>query len=190
MNKQQIAVMAGVMVLVVGVLWLKNHPAASEGTGAEALPTVVTPTNKEASATLPAITLAPTEASASVDEAMPMEVNPLVPRADESPEAHLDRLLDEGQPIFAFFHSNTCHQCTQMAAIVAEVYPEFETAVALVDVDVYDTANQSLLSRAEIRVIPTLIFINPAGEGQGYTGVMPAEQLQETLTTLAARGTP
>ena len=77
-----------------------------------------------------------------------------------------------------------------MTEIVEQVYPDFAEQVALVDVNVYDDANQSLLQRAGIRVIPTLIFIDRTGAGQGYTGVMPAEELQEALTTLAAGGTP
>jgi len=114
----------------------------------------------------------------------------LAPRAGESPEAHLDRLLEEGQPVFAFFHSYTCYQCTEMDKLVQQIHPAFAEHVALVDVDVYDTANRSLLQRAGIQVIPTLIFIERTGEGRGYTGMMPAEQLEEMLAALAAGGTP
>ena len=101
-----------------------------------------------------------------------------------TPEAQLDQLLAEGQPIFAFFHSNTCKQCVDMSAIVQQVYPEFANKVALVDVNVYDRQNQNLLRRAGIRVIPTLIFIGRSGQGRGYTGVMQPNALREQLQAL------
>ncbi len=72
-----------------------------------------------------------------------------------------------------------------MTEIVEQVYPNFADRVALVDVNVYDQRNQSLLGRAGIQVIPTLIFIDRDQQGQGYTGVTPAEALQEQLEVLA-----
>ncbi|MBN2006477.1 MAG: thioredoxin family protein [Anaerolineae bacterium] len=180
----QIAVLVGVVALVAGVLWLKNRPATTENVAAGP-PVLVTPTGEgvaEAQEFLPVEETAPPP--------VPAVETSLAPRAGESPEAHLDRLLEEGQPVFAFFHSTTCYQCTEMDKIVQQVHPAFADQVALVDVNVYDDANQTLLQRAGIRVIPTLIFIDRAGAGQGYNGLMPAEQLQEALTTLAAGGMP
>lgn len=176
----QIAVVAGVIVLIAGVLWLKNRPAALESAGAQVQPTLGVHDGSAAFAAQQPATAAPTASDS----------NTLTPRAGELPETHLDRLLEEGKPVFAFFHSTTCAQCVEMTEIVEQVYPDFAEQVALVDVNVYDDANQSLLQRAGIRVIPTLIFIDRTGAGQGYTGVMPAEELQEALTTLAAGGTP
>ena len=105
-----------------------------------------------------------------------------------SPEAQVDRLLAAKQPVFAFFHSNTCQQCIDMTRIVDQVYPDFKDRVYLVDVNVYDKGNQNLLRRARLQVIPTLIFIDRSGEGQGYTGVIPAEALREQLEALAGGG--
>jgi thiol:disulfide interchange protein len=176
----QIAVVAGVIVLIAGVLWLKNHPAALESAGAKAQPTLGVHDGSAVFATQQPVP----ETSATSDG------NPLAPRADELPEAHLDRLLEEGQPVFAFFHSNTCAQCIEMTEIVKQVYPDFAQQVALVDVNVYDDANQTLLQRVGVRVIPTLIFIDRTGQSQGATGVMPAKGLREVLAGLAAGGTP
>jgi thiol:disulfide interchange protein len=103
------------------------------------------------------------------------------------PEALFDQALENGQPVLAFFHSLNCIPCMQMMEIVADVYPEFENEVVLVDVDVYDRQNQSLLRRASIRTIPTVIFIDRSGEGEIYIGVMEADQLQTTLSGLAGR---
>ena len=174
----QIAVVAGVVLLVAGVLWLKNRPATTESVAAGP-PALVTPTGEGVA-----------EVQETVATTVPAAETSLAPRAGESPEAHLDRLLEEGQPVFAFFHSYTCYQCTEMDKIVQQVHPAFAEQVALVDVDVYDTANRSLLQRAGINVIPTLIFIDRAGLSQGSTGLMQAEDLQEVLESLAAGGTP
>ena len=103
----------------------------------------------------------------------------------ESPEAMLDRALAAKQPTLAFFHSLTCDSCIEMTAIVEQVYPEFKGTITLVDVNVYDDRNQSLLQRAKIRAIPTLVFIDHAGQGQMFMGVMEAAQLRQNLQALA-----
>ena len=105
---------------------------------------------------------------------------------NESPQAQIDRALQTGQPTLAFFHSNNCHQCIVMMETVGQVYPEFSTSVTLVDVNVYDENNQALLQRVRLQYIPTLIFYDKTGQGQVSVGVIEAEQLRQTLATLAA----
>ena len=126
-----------------------------------------------------------TVAEASVPDPPLSTVTSLPPASASSAEEQLDRLLAEGQPVLAFFHSMTCKPCIQMDGIVKEIYPDFRERVGLVDVNVYDKGNQNLLRRANLRVIPTLIFIDRSGEALGYTGVMPANALREQLQTLA-----
>jgi len=101
------------------------------------------------------------------------------------PEAQLDQLLAAGEPAFVFFHSNNCVQCIRMIEIVEQVYPEFSESAPLVDVNVYDERNGNLLQRAGLRYIPTLIFIDRAGQAQGHVGVMEPEALREQLLKLA-----
>ena len=114
----------------------------------------------------------------------PQNSTPLVNSTDP-PQAQLDRALQTGQPALAFFHSNNCQQCIVMMDTVAQVYPEFTDSVTLVDVNVYDEQNQALLKRVELQYIPTLIFFDRAGQGEVSVGVMEAEQLKQTLTSLA-----
>lgn len=117
------------------------------------------------------------------------EVGPVVlathPASMLSPEEQLDRLLAAGEPVFVFFHSNTCVQCVQMTEIVAEVHPSFANRVALVDVNVYDEQNANLLRRAGVQAIPTLIFVDRAGQAQGYVGVMEPDDLRQQLEMLS-----
>jgi thiol:disulfide interchange protein len=164
----QIAAVVSVLIIVAAVLALKNR----------------TP-----SATAPAVSSVAASA-ASGRESDPAARAALAPADGETPQAHLDRMLAEGYPILAFFHSTTCYQCTEMTRIVGEVYPDFADQVALVGVNVYDEGNRALLQLAGIRVIPTLIFIDHAGMAQGFTGIMAADQLRVTLAALARGDTP
>jgi thiol:disulfide interchange protein len=104
---------------------------------------------------------------------------------DRIAEIQLNRALQAGQPTLAFFHSNNCHQCIVMMETVGQVYPEFSSSVAMVDVNVNDENNAALLERVGIQFIPTLIFYNHTGEEQVSVGVIEAEQLRQTLAALA-----
>ena len=108
--------------------------------------------------------------------------------ANQTAETLLDQYLEEGKPTFVFFHSNNCQSCIDMIAIVDQVYPEFEDKIALVDVNVYDSANQDLLRRANIYSIPTQVFIDRAGEGKVTMGVMTPEDFRTQLLALTEGG--
>lgn len=103
------------------------------------------------------------------------------------PEAQLEQLLNAGEPVMAFFHSYTCYQCMVMIDIVAEVYPDYSESVALVDVDVYDNQNISLLRKAQIKTIPTIILFDRTGQGQVYLGVMQPDQLRQQLSQISGK---
>ena len=93
--------------------------------------------------------------------------------------------MTAGQPTLAFFHSNNCVQCIKMMEVVEQVYPEFDDSVALVDVNVYDKRNASLLQRARIRAIPTQIFFDRTGQGMVVMGAMTPDQFREQMQALA-----
>ena len=104
---------------------------------------------------------------------------------DVLPQEQLEQVIQAGQPALAFFHSNTCQQCIEMIGIVGEVYPDFSSTVALVDVNVYDERNSALLRQVELQFIPTLIFYDQNGKAEVFVGVMPAQQLRQRLAALA-----
>jgi len=105
--------------------------------------------------------------------------------AGASLEAQLDQALKDGHPTFVFLHSLDCIPCKEMMVVVAEVYPEFKDSIALVDVDVYDQSNISLMRRERLQVIPTLVFYDRQGRRQIFVGVMQAEQLRDTLQAIS-----
>jgi len=104
--------------------------------------------------------------------------------AGDLPAVQLQAALTEHRPTLAFFHSTTCDQCIEMTGIVAEVYPEYEGSVALVDVNVYDERNAALLDEMRIQFIPTLILFDRSGDGRIAVGVMEAAVLREALAAL------
>jgi len=176
----QLAILGGVALLVAAVLILKNRPTE---------PPAVAESEPQATATLPEA-VGQTRATAELEPAgsqaataTPQVQASAVP--GELPEAQLERLLAAGRPTLAFFHSDNCVQCIKMMEVVRQVYPEFDESVALVDVNVYDKTNASLLQRARIRAIPTQIFFDRTGQGWVVMGAMTPDQFREQMQKLA-----
>lgn len=71
-------------------------------------------------------------------------------------------------------------------AVVDQVYPEYQDAVVLIDVDVYQQSNADLLKREQVQSIPTLVFYDAEGARQVFIGAMPAEKFRDTLGQLVA----
>ncbi|OJX47150.1 MAG: hypothetical protein BGO78_16870 [Chloroflexi bacterium 44-23] len=99
-------------------------------------------------------------------------------------EVMLNQLIASGKPTFVFYHSTDCYTCKVMMATVAEIYPEYKDYIALVDVNVYDPANQNLLQEAQIHSIPTQVFYNKDGESTVIIGVMEPNVLRLRLEGL------
>jgi len=104
----------------------------------------------------------------------------------DSPADLLHTATLNKQPILAFFHSNTCDSCLQMVAIVEQVYPEFTDKITLVDVNVYDEQNRTLINEIGLQFIPTLYFYDTSGKRNTHIGIMEADQLRKTLNLLSA----
>lgn len=108
------------------------------------------------------------------------------PASASSLEAQLDQALKDDRPAFVFLHSLECIPCKEMMDTVADIYPEFQNSVVLVDVDVYDRNNTGILRREQVKSIPTLVFYSTEGNRQVFIGAMPSDQFRDTLTRLAA----
>jgi thiol-disulfide isomerase/thioredoxin len=100
-------------------------------------------------------------------------------------ESQLDQALKDGHPTFVFLHSLDCIPCKEMMGVVADVYPEFDGQVVLIDVDVYDRRNANILRRERLQSIPTLVFYDTQGNRQIFVGVVPPDQFRDTLLALA-----
>jgi len=106
------------------------------------------------------------------------------PTTGSLPEEQRANALAASKPTFIFLHSLECVPCEEMMFTVAQVYPEFDNKVILVDVDVYADENASLLRYEMVRTIPTLVFYDRSGQRRVYIGVMEAAQLRQTLAAL------
>jgi thiol:disulfide interchange protein len=108
------------------------------------------------------------------------------PASAASLETQLDQALSDGHPTFVFLHSTDCIPCKAMMKTVAEVYPDFQDSVVLIDVDIYDQSNQNLLRRERLQSIPTLVFYDAQGTRQVYIGAMQPDHFRDVMTQLAA----
>jgi thiol:disulfide interchange protein len=106
--------------------------------------------------------------------------------ASSSLEYQLEQALNMGRPTFVFLHSLECIPCKEMMGTVANVYPDFQDSVLLIDVDVYVQSNQNILRRERLQSIPTLVFYDAQGNRQVFIGAMQPDQFRDTLTQLAA----
>lgn len=176
---RQIGIVGTAFILIGVVLFLKGRQAP----GAPAEPVVADPTVPPEQA-IPTASESGSSTSGGWVTAEAASAGTSSATEDPSPEARLDRLLSAGEPVFLFFHSDTCVQCVKMTGIIEEVYPGFSESVALVDVDVYDARNRNLLQRASIRAIPTLVFVDREGAIEGHIGVMEADALRQQLAQM------
>lgn len=115
------------------------------------------------------------------------QISETSPSTKETIEQQMDRYFKSGQPVFVFIHSTNCKSCINMMQTVDQVYPEFATGIALIDVDVYDPANDAFLDRAKVSYIPTQIFFDPSGTGNVYIGEMTSNNLRQSLLELMER---
>jgi thiol:disulfide interchange protein len=100
------------------------------------------------------------------------------------PAAQIEWVLRNRTPAMILFHSTTCKPCQLMEKAVEKVRSDFEPQVAFVDVVVTDPANANLLRQAQIRTIPTTIFITTSGEAYGFVGAVEQNVLRDELTKL------
>ena len=101
------------------------------------------------------------------------------------PSSQLQQALDRGSPTLVFMHSTDCIPCQQMMTVVEQVFPEFSNQVVLVDVNVYDDANASLLRTLRLQAIPTSVIFDKKGQSKTFVGVMSASDLRTRLRQAA-----
>jgi thiol:disulfide interchange protein len=107
------------------------------------------------------------------------------PAAPISLEEQYHQALQEHHPTFVFLHSLDCIPCKAMMDVVAEVQPEFEGQVVLIDVDVYDQSNVNIMRQEGLQMIPTLVFYNRQGQRQVQVGVLQPDQLRAVLGAIS-----
>lgn len=107
-----------------------------------------------------------------------------------SAEQLLAQAKAEQRPVMLSFRSQGCAPCEAMTAIVGELRPRHAAKVAIIDISLdHDSPDAALIGAYGIRVKPTTILLDTAGEPvETKIGVWPAEELEARLKTLAQTG--
>jgi len=99
-------------------------------------------------------------------------------------QAELSKALRDKKVTVLLFHSTTCQPCLAMEATIKEIKPKFEDKAAFISVVVNKPDERSLIEKYEIQLIPTTFIFNKKGEAQKQVGVIPKDQLTDTLNKL------
>ena len=92
------------------------------------------------------------------------------------------------QPKVLHFSQVMCSECRKLEGIMKPVEAEYKGKVVFVDIDVANRTpeTQALMQKYNVRVVPTLVFINKKGQVVKITeGAMPKEELEGYLDSIS-----
>jgi len=137
----------------------------------------------QAEAAVPTLATPPADGNAESGAAA-QEADPF----PQQPSDQVEWAMRNRRPAMILFHSTTCKPCMLMEETVEKVRPDFETQIAFIDVVVSDASNATLLRQAQIRTIPTTIFLTISGDSYGFIGAMDEGTLRAELAKLVSAG--
>ncbi|MEI8389295.1 MAG: thioredoxin family protein [bacterium] len=91
------------------------------------------------------------------------------------------------QPKVLHFSQTMCSECRKLAGYYGSIEQEYKGKVLFVDIDVADgtPATQSLMQKYNVRVVPTLVFINKNGKIVKVTeGAIPKEEIERCIDSI------
>jgi len=92
------------------------------------------------------------------------------------------------QPRVLHFSQVMCSECKKLEGIMKPVEEEYKGKVVFVDIDVANRTPETtaLMQKYNVRVVPTLVFINKNGQVVKVTeGAMPKEELERYLDSIS-----
>jgi thioredoxin-related protein len=104
------------------------------------------------------------------------------------PRAQIEWARHNRKPAMILFHSGMCEPCRKMDALVQMVRRDYQPTVTFIEVATNDEANWELVVAAEVRSIPTAVFLSASGEATVKAGLMTQAQLRAELARLASGG--
>lgn len=97
----------------------------------------------------------------------------------------IEQAKQNQQPAWLLFHSTSCQSCIEMEQVFQTLEPEFKGKVAFINIDVNDSAEQSLCIQYGIQYIPTTYFLNASGAATfNYVGVIQEAEMRAKLKAL------
>ena len=103
----------------------------------------------------------------------------------EPVEERLETLRAAGEPVVVFFHSPDCSSCEQVQESLDTVYPEFESEVTLLDLDVTDLRYREFVQRTGVQITPTLLLVDAVGNEKLIVGEISPQDLRRELALLS-----
>lgn len=86
------------------------------------------------------------------------------------------------KPAWLLFHSNGCQSCVEMKELYEKVKVEYKDEINFYDVLIEDSANDNLIKKYNVYLIPTSVFIDKNGEvTYSQVGSIPEEMVREKL---------
>lgn len=99
------------------------------------------------------------------------------------PENPLDNALQNGKPTVLDLGSATCVPCKMMKPIFEQLEVEYKDRANIIILDIYE--NRDLSSKYQVRVIPTQIFFDQAGnQNWRHEGYLAKEEIIKKLKEL------
>lgn len=84
--------------------------------------------------------------------------------------------------MWLYFGSGECSACLDVAEVFYRLQPDYQGQVAFIAVDVYDPNSEELIKKYGIKVIPTSLFVNGAGDiTKAHVGVLTEDQARQFL---------
>lgn len=105
------------------------------------------------------------------------------PGMETQSEEDFRKALTGGRPMVVDFGSNSCIPCRQLRPVLQKVRKDFTGKLEVLIIDIRN--NEKLASDYQIRIIPTVVFFDPAGkEVFRHQGFMSEEKVKEQLAKL------
>jgi thioredoxin 1 len=92
------------------------------------------------------------------------------------------------KPKILHFSQTMCSECKKLEGYYGQIKQKYQGKVLFVDIDIADGTpkTQSLMRKYNVRVVPTLVFINKNGKIVKVTeGAIPKEEIEGYLDSIS-----
>jgi thioredoxin 1 len=88
------------------------------------------------------------------------------------------------KPTIMDFQANWCRPCRELRPVLAKIEKKYAGKVNVITVDVEDPANQQLMERYGVTVLPTVVFVGTSGQTSITTGYSGEENIYWGLKSI------
>jgi thioredoxin 1 len=88
------------------------------------------------------------------------------------------------KPTIMDFQAAWCRPCRELRPVLAKIEKKYAGKVNVITVDVEDPANQELVERYGVTVLPTVVFVGTSGQTSITTGYSGEENIYWGLKSI------